>query len=69
MKVLALLLFKLYQGIVSPYWPGMCRYFPTCSHYSHEAITRYGLLKGSLLTLQRLGRCHPLGGRGYDPVS
>ncbi len=57
-----------YQRAVSPYWPGACRFQPTCSQYASEAIQRLGLLRGSWLTLGRLARCHPFGGRGYDPV-
>jgi putative membrane protein insertion efficiency factor len=45
-----------------------CRYFPTCSQYAREAIATHGAASGSLLALRRLGRCHPLGGHGFDPV-
>jgi len=68
MRRLALGLLTLYQRAISPYLPSQCRYYPTCSQYSKEAIEKYGLGKGTWLTLRRLGRCHPLGGRGYDPV-
>ncbi len=68
MKRLALGFLTLYQRAISPYLPSQCRYYPTCSQYSKEAIEKYGLGKGTWLTLRRLGRCHPLGGRGYDPV-
>ena len=64
----ALRVITFYRRGVSPYLPSACRYSPTCSHYSHEAIHRYGLLKGGWFTLKRLARCHPLGGKGYDPV-
>ena len=67
-KKLALTSIVLYQRTVSPFLPMSCRYMPTCSHYSHEAISRHGTLKGGWLTLRRLARCHPLGGKGYDPV-
>ena len=67
-KKLALLSIVLYQRAVSPCLPLSCRYIPTCSHYSHEAISQHGTLKGGWLTLKRLARCHPLGGKGYDPV-
>jgi putative membrane protein insertion efficiency factor len=45
-----------------------CRFSPTCSEYAREAIAGHGALRGSSLTLRRLGRCHPLGGHGFDPV-
>ncbi|MBD5265170.1 MAG: membrane protein insertion efficiency factor YidD [Bacteroides sp.] len=59
---------RFYQGAISPMTPASCRFSPTCSQYAVEAITKYGVAKGSLLTLKRLGRCHPWGGSGYDPV-
>ncbi|MFQ5860838.1 MAG: membrane protein insertion efficiency factor YidD [Dehalococcoidia bacterium] len=68
MKRGALMLLTLYQRTLAPYTPGTCRYTPTCSHYSCEAIEKFGVLRGSWLTLKRLARCHPLGGKGYDPV-
>ena len=45
-----------------------CRYFPTCSQYAREAITSHGAVTGSWLALRRIGRCHPFGGHGFDPV-
>jgi hypothetical protein len=68
MRGIALRLIRFYQHSMSPYWPGSCRYSPTCSHYADEAITTHGLLKGGWLTAKRLGRCQPWGGEGYDPV-
>jgi uncharacterized protein len=59
---------RVYQHLVAPSLPPACRYQPTCSHYAYSAIERYGPLKGSWLTLKRLGRCHPFGGSGFDPV-
>ena len=64
----ALLVLRFYQRVLSPYWPGTCRYTPTCSHYAQEAIERHGLGRGGVLSLRRLARCHPWGGMGYDPV-
>ena len=69
MREAALRTVWVYQQALSPYAGGQCRYLPTCSQYSYEAIARHGLLKGIWLTMRRLGRCHPLGGCGYDPVS
>jgi uncharacterized protein len=70
-KLLALpfiLIIKVYQLIISPLFPSSCRYLPTCSHYTLEALKKYGLLKGGWLGLKRIFRCHPWGGSGYDPV-
>ena len=64
----ALAAIRLYQALVSPALPTACRYQPTCSHYAHTAIERYGLARGGWLAIRRLARCHPWGGSGYDPV-
>ena len=68
MKKIALILIKFYQFVISPLCPGVCRYRPTCSQYMAEAIKIHGLLKGISLGIQRILRCHPWGGSGYDPV-
>ena len=68
MRQAVLLAIWIYQRTISPYLPSACRYSPTCSHYSHEAVEKYGAIKGIWMGLKRLGRCHPLGGKGYDPV-
>jgi hypothetical protein len=70
-KLLAIpliLLIKIYQILVSPLFPPSCRFTPTCSHYSIEALKKYGILKGGWLSIKRILRCHPWGGSGYDPV-
>jgi uncharacterized protein len=61
-------LIRGYQYCLSPWLGGQCRFVPTCSQYALEAVSRYGVLRGSWLTLKRLGRCRPGGGSGYDPV-
>ena len=63
-----LLLIKLYQWVISPLTPATCRFEPTCSHYAVDALKTHGLFKGSWLAAKRIGRCHPWGGSGYDPV-
>ena len=68
MRRTTLLLIRLYQLALSPYLPSACRYSPTCSQYSEEAIRLHGVVKGSGLVMKRLLRCRPWGGKGYDPV-
>ena len=65
---LLLALIRAYQYLVSPWVGGGCRYWPTCSEYSREAIEIHGALKGSWMTVARLARCHPYGRGGVDPV-
>ena len=59
---------RVYQNVLSPLIPPACRYEPTCSHYTVEALQTYGLFKGTWLGVKRIARCHPWGGDGYDPV-
>ena len=61
-------LIRFYQYALSPMLPPRCRYQPTCSQYAIEAVRKYGALKGGWLAIKRIGRCHPWGGSGYDPV-
>ena len=61
-------LIRLYQLTLSPWFGRTCRFEPTCSHYATEALQRFGVRRGLWLTTRRLGRCHPWGGSGYDPV-
>ncbi len=68
MTKLALGLIRLYQGTISVVLPSSCRFQPTCSQYTYEAISRYGIFKGLRLGAARILRCHPFHPGGYDPV-
>ena len=68
MRRICLSLIRFYQRHISPLTPPACRFTPTCSQYTYEAIQKYGALKGCWLGLKRICRCHPWGGSGYDPV-
>ncbi len=68
MKSIAILLVKFYQKCISPYCPGCCRFMPTCSNYTINAIKKYGIFKGIWLSSKRIARCNPWGGMGYDPL-
>ena len=68
MKYIALAFIKFYQYAISPHFPPVCRYYPTCSTYAFEAINKHGFLRGSLLAVRRILRCHPFHQGGYDPV-
>ncbi len=59
---------RFYQNAISPWTPSTCRYTPTCSTYAIEALRRHGALRGSWLAARRIGRCHPWGEHGWDPV-
>jgi uncharacterized protein len=59
---------RMYQLMISPLIPGACRFHPTCSEYMIQAIKKHGVIKGIALGMKRIGRCHPFGGSGYDPV-
>ena len=67
-KIILIFLIRLYQITLSPIIGKQCRFLPTCSEYAYEAIARYGLFRGSILTFLRLLRCAPWGTHGYDPV-
>jgi len=67
-KFVVLQLLRGYKWAISPMFPPACRFVPTCSEYAMEAVERYGALRGGLMSLMRLMRCHPLSRGGYDPV-
>lgn len=57
-----------YKIAISPFTPATCRFTPTCSSYSLEAFKKYGVIKGFILSVKRISKCHPWGGSGHDPV-
>ncbi len=65
---LASLPIHFYRYFISPLTPASCRHYPTCSAYSLDALKQFGLIKGGALAINRIGRCHPWGTSGYDPV-
>jgi putative membrane protein insertion efficiency factor len=68
MTKIALGLIRVYQGTLSNIFGGQCRYHPSCSQYTYEAVGKYGWLRGGLMGLRRVGRCHPFARGGFDPV-
>lgn len=68
MKYPVLWLIRLYQITFSGMFPNTCRFQPTCSHYAYEAVNRHGAGRGTWLAINRLRRCRPRGGSGFDPV-
>ncbi|HMA85968.1 MAG TPA: membrane protein insertion efficiency factor YidD [Desulfosalsimonadaceae bacterium] len=68
MKFFILFLIRLYQVILSPVLGGACRFYPSCSRYAYEAVSRHGTIKGSILAVKRILKCHPFHPGGVDPV-
>ncbi|CZQ98841.1 hypothetical protein SAMN04488048_11185 [Trichococcus flocculiformis] len=68
MKKFFIGLIRGYQRFISPLFPPSCRYYPTCSNYSVQAIQKHGAIKGSIMGISRILRCHPFVKGGYDPV-
>ncbi len=68
MKKLVIIFIKIYQYTLSPLTGRTCRFYPTCSAYAIEAVETYGPVKGSLLAIKRILRCHPFHAGGFDPV-
>lgn len=61
-------LIRIYQSFISPLSPPSCRFYPTCSEYARQALSKHGPLKGGWLALKRIGKCHPWHSGGHDPV-
>ncbi|MCK5903547.1 MAG: membrane protein insertion efficiency factor YidD [Cocleimonas sp.] len=68
MKSLLMLFIRGYQLFLSPVLGSSCRFAPSCSHYTHQAIAQHGAIKGTWMGIKRILRCHPWGKGGYDPV-
>ncbi|MEQ1733240.1 MAG: membrane protein insertion efficiency factor YidD [Bacteroidia bacterium] len=68
MKFIFILIIKFYQRSISPLFPPVCRYTPTCSVYAITALQKYGAIKGGWLALKRIVSCNPWGGHGHNPV-
>lgn len=68
MKYVLIGLLKAYRAVISPLYGDVCRYYPSCSAYALEAVTTHGAVRGSVLTVRRLVRCHPWAAGGLDPV-
>jgi putative membrane protein insertion efficiency factor len=68
MKFLVLDLLKLYKTFISPFLPPSCRFTPTCSEYTMQAVQKYGAIRGSWLGVKRICRCQPFCEGGHDPV-
>jgi putative membrane protein insertion efficiency factor len=68
MKKILLMFISFYRKCISPILPRSCRFYPTCSAYSYEAISKYGAVVGLWLSVKRILRCHPFNKGGYDPV-
>ena len=68
MKAAVLFLIKIYKVLLSPLLPPSCRFYPTCSEYAYEAVSKFGLFHGGIKAAKRLMKCHPFHRGGYDPV-
>ena len=68
MKKIIILVIKTYQITLSPLLGSNCRFHPTCSEYTIQAVNEHGVYRGLILGVKRISKCHPLGPKGYDPV-
>ena len=67
-RAIFLAMIRFYRAAVSPFTPAACRFTPSCSAFAEEALEKHGAGKGGWMALRRVFRCHPFGGKGYDPV-
>jgi uncharacterized protein len=67
-KTIALALISFYRRWISSILPSSCRFYPSCSQYTYQAIEKYGVLRGGWLGVRRIARCHPFHPGGFDPV-
>ena len=68
MKIVSIKVVKAYRRFISPLSAPRCRFYPTCSNYFLQAVEKYGAIKGSMLGIKRILRCHPFSKGGYDPL-
>lgn len=68
MKIIFIYLIKFYKKFISPMFPSSCRFYPTCSTYTLDAIEKYGAFKGVYIGIKRILRCHPFNKGGLDPL-
>lgn len=68
MKRVVLAVIRFYRQWISPGLPPSCRFYPTCSEYTYQAVEKYGVLRGGWLGIRRITRCHPFNPGGFDPV-
>ncbi|MEE4312013.1 MAG: membrane protein insertion efficiency factor YidD [candidate division KSB1 bacterium] len=69
MKSVFIFIIRVYQKIISPMFPPTCRFYPSCSNYAIQAYKKYGVIKGTYLSLWRILRCNPFNAGGYDPLN
>ncbi len=68
MRIIVVKMIRFYQLFISPLTPSSCRFYPTCSHYAVEAVSKFGVIRGGWMSVKRISRCGPWHPGGYDPV-